>query len=401
MGGAAELFTRHVFLDLETTGLDPRVDEVIELGALFVEKGQVVDRYAQLFSASRPLPLTIRRLTGIEDAMLAGQPRLGQELPELRERLAGLDGGGPQRLLREGLPAGAARPLARAGARLVRADALPAPGAAQPLARGAAALGAQGPARAPPRHDGLRGHPRRAGARDGGLPPRRARRGPGGPARDVGSRAPRCGWPRWRRARAAESWRAGSDPDAAPLVALLTGLWSLCRARPAALEAGDLGLPARPPERQRARWHPAPHGARTRARPCCPCAPRRWRRCSAREARWSAPRRASPPAPPSSRWPRPWRTRSPRADSSRWRRARARASRSRTWRPRRSSPRATGARSAWRRNTKTLQDQLIEKDLPAPAPRHRRRLRLRAAQGPDELPLPPPRAGGHPRGARA
>ena len=37
MGGAAELFTRHVFLDLETTGLDPRADEVIELGALFIE----------------------------------------------------------------------------------------------------------------------------------------------------------------------------------------------------------------------------------------------------------------------------------------------------------------------------------------------------------------------------
>ncbi|WP_257459893.1 helicase C-terminal domain-containing protein [Archangium lipolyticum] len=89
MGGAAELFTRHVFLDLETTGLDPRVDEVIELGALFVENGQVVDKYVHFFAASRPLPLTIRRLTGIEDAMLAGQPRLAQKVPELRKRLAG------------------------------------------------------------------------------------------------------------------------------------------------------------------------------------------------------------------------------------------------------------------------------------------------------------------------
>ena len=89
MGSAAELFTRHVFLDLETTGLDPRADEVIEFGALFIEKGRVVDRYLQLFSASRPLPLTIRRLTGIDDAMLAGQPRLAQKLPELRQKLAG------------------------------------------------------------------------------------------------------------------------------------------------------------------------------------------------------------------------------------------------------------------------------------------------------------------------
>ncbi|HLM43129.1 MAG TPA: exonuclease domain-containing protein, partial [Myxococcaceae bacterium] len=89
MGGAADLFNRHVFLDLETTGLDPRADEVIELGALFVENGRVVDRYVQFFSASRPLPLTIRRLTGIEDGMLADMPRLGVKVPELRRKLAG------------------------------------------------------------------------------------------------------------------------------------------------------------------------------------------------------------------------------------------------------------------------------------------------------------------------
>lgn len=89
MGGAAELFTRHVFLDLETTGLDPRVDEVIELGALFFENGQEVRRIARLYSPSRPLPITIRRLTGIDDELLAGKPRFGSDLEELREALAG------------------------------------------------------------------------------------------------------------------------------------------------------------------------------------------------------------------------------------------------------------------------------------------------------------------------
>jgi ATP-dependent DNA helicase DinG len=89
MGGAAELFTRHVFLDLETTGLDPRVDEIIELGALFFENGQEVRRIARLYSASRPLPITIRRLTGIDDSMLAGKPRFGCDLDELREALTG------------------------------------------------------------------------------------------------------------------------------------------------------------------------------------------------------------------------------------------------------------------------------------------------------------------------
>ncbi|MBZ4422734.1 helicase C-terminal domain-containing protein [Myxococcus sp. RHSTA-1-4] len=89
MGGAADLFTRHVFLDLETTGLDPRVDEVIELGCLFYENGREVDRFARLYSASKPLPLTIRRLTGLTDGDLAGKPRFGTDLAELRERLTG------------------------------------------------------------------------------------------------------------------------------------------------------------------------------------------------------------------------------------------------------------------------------------------------------------------------
>src|SRR5439155_227336 len=61
------LFTHHAFVDLETTGLDPGVDEVIELGALFVEQGQVVERRERLFSSRAPLPLTIRRITGLTD----------------------------------------------------------------------------------------------------------------------------------------------------------------------------------------------------------------------------------------------------------------------------------------------------------------------------------------------
>nr|BDT36866.1 exonuclease domain-containing protein [Myxococcus sp. MH1] len=89
MGGAAELFTRHVFLDLETTGLDPRADEIIELGCLFFENGREVDRFARLYSASKPLPLTIRRLTGLTDADLEGRPRFGVDLEDLKARLTG------------------------------------------------------------------------------------------------------------------------------------------------------------------------------------------------------------------------------------------------------------------------------------------------------------------------
>ena len=89
MGTAAELFRHHAFVDLETTGLDPSFDRVIEVGALFVDEGRVVRRISKLFESPSPLPLSIRRLTGIDDADLAGQPAFEAFVPELRAALSG------------------------------------------------------------------------------------------------------------------------------------------------------------------------------------------------------------------------------------------------------------------------------------------------------------------------
>src|SRR6185369_5231635 len=83
------LFTHHVFVDLETTGLDPGVDEVVELGALFVEQGQVVKRLDRLFSSRAPLPLTIRRITGLTDEDLRGQGAFTDYQEALRRELEG------------------------------------------------------------------------------------------------------------------------------------------------------------------------------------------------------------------------------------------------------------------------------------------------------------------------
>jgi len=69
-----------VYLDLETTGLDHGADRLIELGlvrfAYDVEHGTVLgmlDDYSGLEDPGRPLPPEITRLTGIDDAMLAGR----------------------------------------------------------------------------------------------------------------------------------------------------------------------------------------------------------------------------------------------------------------------------------------------------------------------------------------
>ncbi len=89
MSKSPHLLPRHAFVDLETTGLDPRYDEVIEVGIVFVEDDVVVKRVSRLFRPSRPLPLVIQRLTGLTDLQLRGEADFVSFLPELTQLLAG------------------------------------------------------------------------------------------------------------------------------------------------------------------------------------------------------------------------------------------------------------------------------------------------------------------------
>lgn len=63
-----------VFLDLETTGLDPRQDKIIEIAALGLTKSGEKSSFYSLVSPGIPLPPHIVRLTGIDDGMLEGAP---------------------------------------------------------------------------------------------------------------------------------------------------------------------------------------------------------------------------------------------------------------------------------------------------------------------------------------
>ena len=68
-----------VIVDTETTGLDHRHDEVIEIGAVsFIHDAdgavlEVIGVFSALQEPTRPLSSEITRLTGITDAMVAGQ----------------------------------------------------------------------------------------------------------------------------------------------------------------------------------------------------------------------------------------------------------------------------------------------------------------------------------------
>ena len=60
----------YVLVDIETTGLSPRTDEIIEIGAIKVKENKIIDTYNTLIKIDRNLNPFITKLTGITDKML-------------------------------------------------------------------------------------------------------------------------------------------------------------------------------------------------------------------------------------------------------------------------------------------------------------------------------------------
>lgn len=72
-----------VALDLETTGLDPERDRVIEVGAVAFTTEGVIDTLERLVDPGRSVPDTVRRLTGITAEDLVGAAKGDAVLREL------------------------------------------------------------------------------------------------------------------------------------------------------------------------------------------------------------------------------------------------------------------------------------------------------------------------------
>ncbi len=68
----------YVSLDLETSGVDPVKDAIIEIGAVKFNEDGVIEEFATLVNPDRPLDPHIRDLTGISDEDLAAAPDLRQ-----------------------------------------------------------------------------------------------------------------------------------------------------------------------------------------------------------------------------------------------------------------------------------------------------------------------------------
>lgn len=62
----------YVVFDTETTGFYFGSDQMIEIGAVKIKNGEVIDRFDEFIDPKRPLPAKITELTCITDEMLAG-----------------------------------------------------------------------------------------------------------------------------------------------------------------------------------------------------------------------------------------------------------------------------------------------------------------------------------------
>lgn len=81
----------YVVIDLETTGLDNTYDKIIEVAAVKIRRGLIVEEFSSLIAIDTPLTEEISSLTGITDEMLENQPRIEAVIPTLAEFIGEAD----------------------------------------------------------------------------------------------------------------------------------------------------------------------------------------------------------------------------------------------------------------------------------------------------------------------
>ena len=77
-----------VVLDFETSGMSPKYgDRPIEVGAVLIENGQMIDRFQKLMNPGFPVPSFIENYTGITNAMLSTASDCSEVMAEFAEFL--------------------------------------------------------------------------------------------------------------------------------------------------------------------------------------------------------------------------------------------------------------------------------------------------------------------------
>lgn len=75
----------YIVVDLETTGLAPKTDRILEVGAWKVADGQFVQKFHRMVDPGMKVPERITALTGICDSMVQGQPMIDTVFREFVE----------------------------------------------------------------------------------------------------------------------------------------------------------------------------------------------------------------------------------------------------------------------------------------------------------------------------
>lgn len=74
-----------VVFDLETTGLSPVKDRIIEIGAVKIRNGEIVDDFCCFVNPQIPIPYNIQTLTHINDQMVENAETIEEVLPKFME----------------------------------------------------------------------------------------------------------------------------------------------------------------------------------------------------------------------------------------------------------------------------------------------------------------------------
>lgn len=80
--------TTFVITDIETTGLSPERDRMIEVACVHVQGGEIISEQRTLINPGRYIPQTIAQMTGISMAMVLDAPKESEVLPTIRGWLA-------------------------------------------------------------------------------------------------------------------------------------------------------------------------------------------------------------------------------------------------------------------------------------------------------------------------
>lgn len=75
----------YVCIDLETTGLNPKTDKIIEIGIVKVDNDEITEEWETFVDPGCVLEQRIVDLTGICDEQLASAPEIGEVLPKVLE----------------------------------------------------------------------------------------------------------------------------------------------------------------------------------------------------------------------------------------------------------------------------------------------------------------------------